>query len=86
MSGPARILIQVISGDTVVHEFRRATTQPTTDGLRKMLDTGLGWLQSYGAQVTDDQWQMDVERARIAQYPHATLPEDPHDIPGIETA
>ena len=67
MSGPASILIRLMDGDTVVHEFRRSTSQPTTEGVRRLLSSSMGWMQSYEGQVTAEQWKMEADRARRAQ-------------------
>lgn len=75
MSGPARILVQVFDGDTIVHEFRRATAQPTTAGMQRLAENAQGWLQAWGSQVTGDQWAMEAERARHAQAQPGNHPE-----------
>jgi len=64
VTGPARILVQLLDGDTVVHEYRRATTLHAYAGVQKMIEEAMGWLQAYGGQVTNEQWQQDCERMR----------------------
>lgn len=65
--GVARLLIQVLDDDLVVHEFRRSTSQPTGSGVHKMLGQALGWMQAYQGAVNDEQWIMDVNKAKRAQ-------------------
>jgi hypothetical protein len=65
----ASIVVQLRDGDTVVHEFHRATSQPTAVGIRKMTDSAMGWLQAWSGQLSDEQWKVDAERARQAQAP-----------------
>lgn len=76
MNGPARIVVQVLDGDVVVHEFRRATSVPTAEGVQRMADAALGWLQCWSGQLSDAQWRADAARARAAQ---AGLAEQPAD-------
>jgi hypothetical protein len=63
----ARIRIQILDGDTVVHEFTRATARPTADGIRKMTEAAMGWMQAWSGQLGEEQWAADVEKARAAQ-------------------
>jgi CBS domain containing-hemolysin-like protein len=58
----ARIRIQLLDGETVVHEFQRATTLHQHDSLKKLVREALGWMQSYGDQTSIEQWEMDVRR------------------------
>jgi hypothetical protein len=67
VSGPARLRVQVTVGDTVVHEFTRSTSQPTADGVARMLGAGLGWMQAYQGALNEGQWQADVTKAQTAQ-------------------
>lgn len=69
VAGPARIVIQLLQGDVVVHEFRRATSQPTSENIRKMTETAAGWMQAWSGQLGDEQWRRDVARATEAQAP-----------------
>lgn len=64
-----RIEIRLFSGEIVVHEFQRATTNATRDGIGKMLDAAMGWLQSYQASVSEEQWTADVRRVQRALDP-----------------
>jgi hypothetical protein len=75
VSGPARLVVQVLQGDLVVHEFSRSTAQPTAAGIRRMSDAALGWLQCWSGQLADNQWVADVQRAEAAQ----ALAEQPTD-------
>jgi hypothetical protein len=59
--------VQVTVGDTVVHEFTRSTSQPTADGVARMLGAGLGWMQAYQGALNEGQWQADVSKAQAAQ-------------------
>lgn len=63
VTGPARIVVQVLEGDVVVHEFRRATSVPTAEGVQRMAGAAAGWLQCWAGQLSDGQWQADVTRA-----------------------
>jgi hypothetical protein len=67
VSGPGRLRVQVLVGDLVVHEFSRSTSRPSADGVRRMSDAALGWLQAWSGQLAEDQWQADVRRAVEAQ-------------------
>jgi hypothetical protein len=67
VSGPARLRVQILRENLVVHEFTRSTSQPTADGVRRMLGAGLGWMQAYQGALNEGQWQADVARARDAQ-------------------
>lgn len=60
----ASILIRLLDGDTVVHEFRRSTTLHEDGSLVRMLGSAMGWMQAYQGQATNDQWRKDVEHAR----------------------
>lgn len=66
-AGPATILVQLCDGDTVVHEFRRSTAQPTAAGIQRMTEAAIGWLQCWSGQMSDGQWQAEAARARVAQ-------------------
>lgn len=63
----ARLLIQLLDGDTVVHEYSRSTSQPCAESIQKLLGGGMGWMQSYYAAINDQQWQHDVARAEQLQ-------------------
>lgn len=67
VSGPARLVVQVKQGAVVVHEFSRSTSQPTADGVARMLGAGLGWMQAYQGALNETQWRADVARAVEAQ-------------------
>jgi hypothetical protein len=67
VSGPAKLRVQFLVGDTVVHEFVRTTAQPTAFGVRKMTWAAMSWLQAWGGQLADDQLLADVQKAREAQ-------------------
>lgn len=59
---PARIVVQLLDGETVVHEYRRTTTLHAQGGVQRMVREAMGWMQAYGDQVTNEQWLADVER------------------------
>jgi hypothetical protein len=67
VSGPARLRVQILRENLVVHEFTRSTSQPTAEGVRRMLGAGLGWMQAYQGALNEDQWRADVTRASDAQ-------------------
>jgi hypothetical protein len=50
-----------------VHEFTRSTSQPTADGVARMLGAALGWMQAYQGSLNEGQWQADVVKAQTAQ-------------------
>ena len=60
----ARILVQLLDGETVVHEYQRATTFHREGGIARMIEEAMGWLQCYQGQVTNEQWLKDTERVR----------------------
>lgn len=76
VSGSAELRVQVMVGGVVVHEFVRSTSQPTAEGVRRMSNAALGWLQAWSGQLGDAQLQADVVRARAAQR---LLAEERHD-------
>lgn len=63
----ARIVVQVLDGDTVVHEYRRATSQPNASNVSKMCTAAMGWLQAWSGVLSEDQWRQEAERARASQ-------------------
>jgi len=63
--GVARIVIQLSEDEVVVHEFRRATTRHDAASISKMLRSAMGWLQAYGDQVSNEQWEADIAKAMI---------------------
>lgn len=67
MTGPARLRVQVLQGDLVVHEFSRSTAQPSARGITAMTGSALAWLQCWSGQLSDAQWAADVRRALAAQ-------------------
>ena len=69
MAGPARILVQLLDGETVVHEYRRATTLHREGGIQRMIEDAMGWMQCYQGQVTNQQWAKDVEHVRETLAP-----------------
>ena len=60
----ARIRIQLLDGEAVVHEFNRSTTLHLEGGIQRMCEAAMGWLQAYSGQVTNEQWQKDATRVR----------------------
>jgi hypothetical protein len=81
VSGPARLRVQILRENLVVHEFTRSTSQPTADGVRKMLGAALGWMQAYQGALNEGQWQADVERARDAQFLAEKQPDGVSVVP-----
>jgi hypothetical protein len=67
VSGPARLRVQILRENLVVHEFTRSTSQPTADGVARMLGAALGWMQAYQGALNEGQWQADVTKAQTAQ-------------------
>lgn len=63
----ARLLIQLLDGASVVHEYSRSTSQPSAEAIQKMLASGMGWMQAYQGAINEEQWQHDVARAKELQ-------------------
>lgn len=64
-----------MEGDDVVHEFTRSTTNP--DGIDKLLDACMGWMQAYQGAVNGPQWANDVARVRAARAALEATKEPP---------
>ena len=62
-----RIRVQLTEDETVIHEFTRSTTNASGEGVQKLCTAAGGWLQAYGVQVSDAQWEADVARVISAR-------------------
>ena len=61
----ASIEVTLRSGDITVRQFVRVSAEDT-DSIRRMAETASGWLQAWSAQLSDEQWQMDIRAQRRA--------------------
>jgi hypothetical protein len=59
MDRSASIEVTLYSGETPVRRFVRVCPEDA-DQIRQMADHARGWLQVWGAQLSDEQWAMDV--------------------------
>ncbi len=59
-----RLLIQLSDEELPIHEYTRATTNVSGEGIRKLLLEACGWLQAYSASVSAEQWEADVRRVQ----------------------
>ena len=66
MSGrSASIEVILRSGDTPVRQFVRFCPEDA-DQIRRISEHAIGWLQVWSAQLSDEQWQMDIRAQRRA--------------------
>jgi hypothetical protein len=61
--GHARLEIRVCHGDQIVQRFER-TTIASTGNIQRIAAAGEAWLQCWSGQLSDRQWQADIDRAR----------------------
>lgn len=66
VQGPARLEIRLLMGEQVVHAFVRSTTMLQPDSIPRLLTSGLGWLQAYSGQASNEQFIMDAEHAELS--------------------
>jgi hypothetical protein len=53
------IVIELRDGNTVVKRFTRHSSRE----IAPVIQDAMGWLQSYGCQVSAEQWANDVKHA-----------------------
>jgi hypothetical protein len=55
----ASIEVTLRSGDTPVRQFVRVCPEDA-DQIRRIAEHAIGWLQVWSAQLSDEQWAMDI--------------------------
>ena len=59
MERAASIEVTLRSGDVTVRRFVRVCPEDAAR-IRQMAEHATGWLQAWSAQLSDEQWEMDI--------------------------